>query len=159
MEGVCPRFSLDYLPKEEHPYSLVSRKIEFNGRMVTVFSDTQGDSSSHHCSNLRMTDGRCSIHDKRPFSCDFELTRFLHYSQTPKALVITKLYGRGHAMLRSDGERGARCEMLPETKESRTDTIRKLERLKDWCVHFKLKTKVPALLKWAKSNPNGAVIL
>jgi len=152
----CGRFSLDYLPKplEAHPYRLTKRTVEFNGSNILIYSDAQDDHTNHHCRNVK-DDGRCDIHGEHPFSCDFELIRFLRYSSAAHANILTqKLYGRAHAMLQVDGEtRGAKCEMLPSTDETAKDVARKLKRLKMWCEHFNLKHKVDAIIAYVESYP------
>lgn len=152
----CSRFSLDYLPRdlEPHPYRLTRRTVEFNGNDIVIFSDGQDDHSNHHCRNVK-DDGRCDIHGKHPFSCDFELIRFLRSSSDDRVNNLTqKLYGRAHAMLRVDGEtRGAMCEMLPPDDETAAEVARKLKRLKLWCEHFQLKHKVDAIIKYVESYP------
>lgn len=153
--GCCPRFSLDYLPREKRPYKMKPRDIWINGHRYTIYSDMQDDRRGEHfCRNLNMTNGRCGVHESNPFSCDFELIRF-HISQTegPRPnQMTTRLFGRGWNMLRVDDERGAKCSMLPITDESRKETIRKLKRLKQWCEYFELEHKVDTILSWAKSN-------
>lgn len=157
--GCCPTFSLDYLPSEKRPDNVQERFVLFNGRAVRILSDTQEGRTEHHCGNLNMSTGRCGVHGKHPFSCDFELIRFLHsHSPSASARMLTKLFGRGHAMLRVDGERGALCGITEPTPESRDDAIRKLERLLQWANHFHLPTRIPYILAWARdpvasSNP------
>jgi hypothetical protein len=43
-------------------------------------------------------------------------------------------------MQRVDKGRGAKCEMLPATKESCEEVVRKLERLKLWANYFDVET-------------------
>lgn len=157
--GCCPTFSLDYLPDEEHPYDLEERYVEVNGRHVRIMSDTQRDREEHHCANLRMSDGRCSIHGKQPFSCDFELIRFLHSHNAGSVRMLTKLFGRGHAMLRVDGERGALCSITPTSIEARDDAVSKLRRLAQWCDHFHVKHRVQYIIEWAMQLPEEPLVL
>jgi Fe-S-cluster containining protein len=149
--GCCPRFSLDYLPTEIFPTGTVKRQIDFNGKKIAIISDMQRDHNNHHCRHLNMTDGRCAIHDERPFSCDFELIRFLHIgNKYPYSNITQMLFTRGWNMLRTDGERGALCEMLPITIETINDVIHKFERLKEWCIYFGLKNKCDKVIDYAK---------
>lgn len=158
--GCCPTFSLDYLPEEQHPYRLRARLVEFDGRHVVIMSDQQATRTEHHCRNLNMSNGRCGIHGKQPFSCDFELIRFLHpQAETAPTRMLTRLFGRGHAMLRVDDHRGALCEITPATPESRDDTIRKLLRLAQWCDHFGVAHRVGYIVEWARTSPQQPLIL
>lgn len=158
----CSRFSLDYLPKEiePHPYRLSKRIVEFDGRDIPIWSDAQDDHDNYHCRNVD-TDGRCEIHGVHPFSCDFELIRFLRFASDSRRNQLTqKLYGRSHAMLRVDKEtRGAMCTMTPPTNESAADVVRKLKRLRLWCEHFGLKHKVDAIIEYADVGRPRAVSL
>lgn len=155
--GCCPRFSLDYLPTEVHPGTAVLRTVEFNGYAVPIMSDLQDDHTSDRCRNLNPADGRCNIHSYRPFSCDFELIRFMARPGT--AHMSQRLFSRGWNMKRTDGGRGAKCEMLPADPETIADVIRKLGRLTDWAQHFGIMTRVPLIIDWIdqiKDNPGAA---
>lgn len=148
--GCCPRFSLDYLPVETRPYDMPFRTVNFNGADIKLYSDLQNDHENHHCKNLIHENGRCGVHGKQPFSCDFELIRAIHHQD--RTILTQKLFGRGWAFLRTDGERGARCEMTPVTKETVDDVIRKLNRLKQWAEHFGVDHCLDAVIQWAKSG-------
>jgi hypothetical protein len=152
--GCCPRFSLDYLPSNNNlPYPLKRRVIEFDGHDVSILSDMQEDHKNHHCRNLEMSDGRCKIHKKRPFSCDFELIRpsIFEDKNTPN-MITSRLFGRGWNMLRIDGKRGALCVMTPITDASIEDVIRKIKILNEWCSHFGLAdNKCNSILRWIDS--------
>lgn len=153
--GCCPRFSLDYLPTEERPASLTKRWVTFGGREVLVYSDLQNDGSAHFCKHLNLETGRCMEYRLRPFSCDFELIRFI---QRRRYITIAsqQLFGRGWAMKRVDAGRGARCSMAPVSDESLAETIRKFRRLATWADHFQITTKVPDVINWCKSGPHAA---
>lgn len=151
--GCCPRFSLDYLPDEAHPKDVNPRTVFFNGGEYEVFSIRQDEHKDHHCKFLAKDDhGKCKIHPTRPFSCDFELIRFFMSSTVAKPNVIRQApYGRGWNLLRIDGARGAMCVPGHRTKESIVETIRKLERLEDWCNYFGLENRCSDIIKWAKT--------
>lgn len=152
--GCCPRFSLDYLPGEAKPYDLKSRWVDFNGHRVKIWSDLQGDHNRHHCRNLR-TDGRCGIHGKHPFSCDFELIRASISHVGNGNGLSQRLFGRGHSFLRVDDGRGALCEMTPPDGASVGEVVRKLERLRRWTNHFGLRTVLDDVIVWAKTGPHA----
>jgi hypothetical protein len=103
----CPRFSLDYLPDEKHPYLLAVREVIFNHEKITIYSDLQKEHTNYHCKNLIQENARCRIHETRPFSCDFELIRPLIFqsSNTPNA-ITQRLFGRGWSMMKVDERRG-----------------------------------------------------
>lgn len=149
--GCCPKFSLDYLPEESHPYPLTARQVLFNSREITIWSDLQLENKSNRCNNLQWDNGRCGIHGKQPFSCDFELIRFM--VRDDKNHVTQRLFGRGWNMKRTDGGRGAYCTITEADEVSRADCVRKLNRLKQWTDHFQLQTKLPEVIKWAENVP------
>lgn len=154
--GCCPRFSLDYLPDETRPDNTTARMIDFNGYQVEIFSDLQNDHRSDRCRNL-MDDGRCGIHPVRPFSCDFELIRFM--ARPGAAHMNQRLFSRGWNMKRTDGGRGALCRMLPPTEETVADVIRKLGRLSQWADHFGITTRAGLITDWIeqiKDDPDSA---
>ncbi len=151
--GCCPRFSLDFLPGEDRPNVAKEREVFFDGKGLKLFSDMQDDHTSIKCRNLNWDDGRCGIYTHRPFSCDFELIRFLVSGDPSKRKnqMTQKLFGRGWNMLRVDKERGALCEMTPITKHSISEVVRKLTRLKQWTDYFGVvDTKVPKVLEWVQ---------
>lgn len=147
--GCCPRFSLDYLPKEDYPEHTEIREIEFNGKIYLLRSDLQKDNKRHFCRHLNK-EGRCNIYSVRPFTCEFELIRTLVFSTKPN-IILTRLYGRGWNMLRIDGERGALCTITPITEASFNNSIGKLKRLQMWSDYFEIETKIPDVLNWAES--------
>lgn len=157
--GCCTRFSLDYLPSEELPYEMPLRAVEFNNTEILLYSDTQRDADAYYCENLNKESGRCSIHGRHPFSCDFELIRFTHFLTTSKARVTTRLYGRGWNMMRVDNVRGALCTVTPPTFASLYDTIRKLKRLAEWCEHFGLEHHIQDIIKWGETRPTSPLII
>lgn len=171
----CKAYSLDYLPEpmETHPYPLQKRLIHFNGRRVPIWSDLNQDHGDYYCRNVNKENGRCMIHTKHAFSCDFELTRFLQFAANPPResengqffkkpevpnRLTTKLYGRGHAMLRVDGKRGSLCETLPPSDEHAADVTRKLKRLRQWCEYFGLPHKLDRIIEYTGSGPHNRPI-
>lgn len=156
--GCCPRFSLDYLPTERRPeFDLghITREVEFNGATFKIISDMQQDHKSPKCRNVNWDDGRCGIHGLQPFSCDFEVLRFLEMSNPDRPNALTsKLFGRGWAMMRVDGVRGALCEMTPADEESVRDNLRKLKRLREWVEYFGLSHRLNPIIEWVASGPH-----
>jgi Fe-S-cluster containining protein len=153
--GCCPRFSLDYLPQDMEPWpkrlKLQPRFIKINDFEMPIYSDLQLENKDWHCKNVNKSDGRCMVHGRHPFSCDFELIRFLEFHDPDHPNALTqKLFGRGWALLRVDGERGARCDMLPVTDYTKSEVVRKLRRLQMWCDYFAVKNKVDAIVDWVR---------
>lgn len=160
--GCCPTFSLDYLPEElleSSPLlSLDERKIKFNRIEYKIFSDLQSDNISHHCKYVDEENGRCVIHGNQPFSCDFELIRIIQH--TDHNLLIQKLFGRGWALTRIDGRKGALCELLPPSDFSVSEVVRKLNRLQKWMNYFELSyTYIPEILTLIEKGLYEQVIL
>ena len=151
--GCCFKFDLLYLPSENHPYALSPITFNLNGISRVLYVDLQKNNPSFKCRNLNMQNGRCNIHGRHPFSCDFELIRFIH--QEERNFVRTQLFGRGWNMLRVDGQRGALCEIIPLTDEIHGEIHRKLNRLKEWADYFKIDTHMRTILDWVESGPHG----
>lgn len=153
--GCCPKFSLDYLPTERKPPGVTARTVMFNGHPVTVYSDMQLGNRGDRCRNLQV-DGRCGIYLVRPFSCDFELIRMMPTGERARRLS-QQLFSRGWNMKRTDGGRGAKCEMTPPDEYTVSEVLRKLTRLEDWARHFGLATRVPQIMTWvAEIDPANA---
>ena len=154
--GCCLKFSLDYFEGErwEKFKKLYPEKVSrFEKRTVdgvTVWTDWQKDNSSRWCRNLDMKDGRCGIHKSNPFSCEFELIKFMDKSS--KTTLIKKLFGRGWQFERVDGGKGALCEMLPFDKTKIERDVELLEELDSYGDRFKIKTKLKRVVTFLKRN-------
>lgn len=158
--GCCPTFTLDYLPHEPHPYPLEERTVEVDGRSVTVHSDTQADRRSEpRCRNLQHHDGRCAIHGRQPFSCDFELlaTERIAPQHGGGWRLTTRLFRRGWAMRRTDGGVGNACELTRPTLDDVADVDRRLARLEEWAAHFGIPTRLPIVRDWIEAVADDAL--
>jgi hypothetical protein len=147
--GCCPAFTLDYINPCDFPYELTERMIRFNNLELPVYTDFQKNNAGHFCRNLNLYDGRCTIYKFRPFSCEFELIKFIRMEN--KVIITQKLYARGWAMKTVDGKKGAKCEMLIPTEETASLVIKKLEKLNCWAEYFKIETKITKIINWIKS--------
>lgn len=153
--GCCSAFSLDYIrPDEKLPMGVLFRIVNFDGRQIPIYSDLQTTNRTSYCRHLDRGSGLCGIHGRHPFSCDFELLRFLHFPE--KASLLTKQYGRSWNMLRVDGRRGALCEIIPMEPQHLYETYRKLLRLKRWTEHFGLETCIDLVLEYVKTGPHAS---
>lgn len=154
--GCCSqRFTLDWLPFEARPKDHPGKEkmVAVNDKEYPIFSYDQGDHSLPYCKNLSQTTGYCGIHGEHPFSCDFELIRFISGDKLPVHRLNHQKFGRGWNMKRIDGERGALCEFIEGvTPESRADIIRKLKRLKVWADYFEVQTKMDTIIAWSESD-------
>lgn len=113
----------------------------FKERIVdnqVFMSDLQDDHTNHHCRNLNMENGRCMIHGSNPFSCEFELMKIQTmgiYKYVKgfenHAVVIKKLFGRGWALTKIDGTKGAICKMIDFNYEKFLRDIELLKELRE----------------------------
>jgi len=144
----CPVFSLDYIPGENKPENTTIREVIFNGKKKEIYSITQEDNKNHHCTFVDMQNGRCANHPTRPFSCDFELIRFLEYKHHFR--ITVQPFGRAWALTKVDGSKGAACIIDKEpSKEASKDVLRKLNRLKEWLLFFDLPVdRIDAIFKY-----------
>lgn len=145
--GCCSKFTLDYFegkrwdlfkktyPKQVHKFE--KRKVNKS----IVYSNFQRNNESKKCEYLNLKNARCKIHKSNPFSCEFELNKFLIREE--KSYLMNKLFGRGWAMMRVDGKRGALCEMKPFNFEKYQTDIKLLVELRNIAVSFG--EKVPLL--------------
>lgn len=156
--GCCPKFSLDYLPNEKGSVALKQRLIEINGHSLLIYSDRQLENHDHFCRHLNRKTGRCGIYETRPFSCDFELIRFIVPRIGPIHLT-QKLFGRGWAMRRVDGGRGAKCQMLAADDYWRHELIRKLDRLVQWADYFAISTCLYEIISWVRAGPHDCPLI
>lgn len=151
--GCCQKFSLDYFEGErwerfkKHYPHLVSKfkKREING--ATVWTNAQENNKTEKCEFLDLSNGRCNIHESNPFSCEFELNKFVVKGE--KTYLMNKLFGRGWNMLRIDGERGALCTMKPFNLKKYLRDIELLKELLD--IVKQMKQKAPNLKQVIKT--------
>lgn len=148
--GCCPRFSLVYLPQEDRPYDMPEKSYSFNGNQVVFREDSQTDHNDHYCRNLKKDDGRCGIHGKQPFSCDFELIRIV--ASKERSWVGTRLFGRGWAFKTVDGGKGAKCTITEVDDSSRSDVLRKLRRLRQWMDYCGIKNSLQQVIAHGSSS-------
>jgi len=157
--GCCPRFSLDYFEgsqrwedfKKQYPDQVKHfTRREVDG--VAIWSDLQKDHDDYHCKHLNKEDGRCGIHKANPFSCEFELNKFITFKEKKKSILINKLFGRGWNLKRIDGERGALCEMLPYKHEKTVRDVELLEELEWISDRFGVVTKLTPITKFIREN-------
>lgn len=146
----CGSFSLDYLPDESPTSEAAPRVVQVNGNVYLVKSDRQADVGDRWCRNLDKTNGRCLVYDLRPMACDFELIRFLVY--TDKVILTQKLYGRAWAMTRLNGSKGTCCEMLSPSGSAADEVLRKLSRLEEWADLFQIPTRISAIKLWIRNG-------
>lgn len=155
----CLGFSLDYLPGEPKPETAVKREIQFNQQHKVIHSVLQTDNPNHHCVFVDMKNGQCLNYPKRPFSCDFELVRFLEYKKHFR--LTQRPFGRAWALTRIDGSKGVACIIdSSPSKEASEDALRKLNRLRDYMIYFDLPTdRIDAIFKYKYQLYRGRTIV
>lgn len=151
--GCCFKFSLNFLPTDPHPDSpfIKERLFVVNGVEKPLLVDRQDDHEDHFCRHLVKSTGRCGIHGSHPMSCRFELIRFT--TQPHRVDIGTRLFGRGWSYVRSSGQIGAQCDILPPSEKHRDSAVEKLEQLLQWSDYWELKTHLPRIIEWVSSGP------
>lgn len=157
-EGCCPKFSLDYF--EGYRWKKFKRLYPEEAKFftertvngITVYSDMQKDNESKYCRHLDMEKGLCGIHESNPFTCEFELMRFVTTESKSSSILINKLFGRGWNLTRIDGEKGALCEMKDFDYDKLIRDIELLEELNEIGKMWKMYTKLPRVIKYLKDN-------
>jgi hypothetical protein len=151
----CPSFTLDYLPSEapfDRVHGLEPFEVEFNQKRIPLFR-FWNDPKAKFCAHLNMETARCTIHEVNPLSCSFEIMRFLVSEDQARFLV--RYFGRSWAMLRIDGERGARCGLEPWNNNIQDSHIRQIKRLRNWMRHFGLNPRrTYELQDWIETGPH-----
>lgn len=155
----CPVFSLDYLPEEPRPEIAIPREIHLNETKKRIWSVLQTENQNHHCLFVDMKNARCLNHPKRPFSCDFELVRFLQYKNHFR--LTQQPFGRAWALTKVDGSEGAACIIdSSPSKEASEDALRKLNRLRDWMIYFGLPVdRIDAIFKYKHQLYRGRALV
>lgn len=155
--GCCQKFSLDYfegerweLFKKTYPH-LVSSFEKRTVQGATVFTDWQKENESHYCKHLDLSNGRCKIHDASPFTCEFELIKFLG-SEKSGTRLIKRLYGRGWNLTRVDGQKGALCEMIPFNPSKIERDLHLLRELSGYARRIGIRTKLPLVCNFIAIN-------
>lgn len=160
--GCCFKFSLLWIPDEGQPNDNVFRAEKhylFNGKRIKFYEDDQANNEDKYCKHLQKEDGRCGIHGKHPFACDFELIKILH-KKNDRTWVGTKLFGRGHAYKAVDGVKGAKCTITPTDDASISDVLRKLNRLKQWMDYCGIDNTLAQVISHGQSSDwNTALII
>ena len=146
----CLRFSLDYLPFEQHPdIPLVERSV-MGKKVLSYFQEFSKE--KYHC-DFVTDEGACDIYLTRPLSCDFELIRFKDVKSRNQTHIGVYHYGRAWSLKRIDQGRGALCRMTSESPEGLNESIRKLKRLKAWIDYFEVPTRIDEIIDSLEKHP------
>lgn len=152
----CPKFSLDYFPggrwekfKIRYPGKLkLFEKRTLNG--VQIYSNFQVDNKFYFCRFLNLTTGKCTIQDYKPFSCKFEIIKVSKLKDG--AILIKKKFSRGWNLKRLDGQRGARCKILPFNYLEFLEDINLLCELNEIGNQFRVKTKLISIINFLRKS-------
>lgn len=149
--GCCYRFSLDYFSENDGPEKKVERTLSVNGKSIPVWSYMQEPTEDkHHCDFLNKDNGRCSIHTVNPFSCKMEPIKLFDMKNT--IYLSKRPFGRGWAMKKADGTKGALCEFHDDRIHEDFDSdIRILEQLSSIAFSLDLKTVLPQAISYIKT--------
>ncbi len=173
--GCCLPFTLDWIDDDPPPAAMKAerREVDFytvepNTTRPTVLTVKQDPDTQTKCINVTK-DGFCAIHPMapenagitttNPLSCDIPLLTFVvrMNAKPTSASIVHKPFGRGWAMTRLSGEKGADCQFQRATDLAswRAGALRvteKLERLLLWTEHFGLKTWLPEILNLVSAS-------
>lgn len=148
----CMRCSLVW----DHPSELARTRVDFiiNGVTQSFYTDDQIDSSDRYCRHLQKPEGRCGIYLDRPLPCRFELFKFIHVTSRNVVRAMVKLPGRNWTLMKTDGNRGALCKIIPYDKELTATHIRDLRIIKGWMDGFQIANDCDAVIKFLESGPH-----
>lgn len=152
--GACCRaYTQDWLPEEKYPDDAFVRTISMNDKKYEIVSSIPFK-GAFWCKYLDGVTGKCNIYPIRPLTCEFELLR-ASVAEAGQNYLTTRLYGRGWALTRIDGAKGALCKIQSATSESVQNTIHRLLRLQKWMDYFELdSSRIDDILEWI----NGSII-
>lgn len=161
--GCCFKFSLLWIPEESKPnnhytHNPEPKRYSFNGKDKLFLEDDQSGNDDKYCKHLQKEDGRCGIHGKHPFACDFELIKILH-KKNDRTWVGTKLFGRGWNYKAVDGIKGAKCAITPVNDESVNDVLRKLNRLKQWMDYCGIENTLAQVIEHGQSSSRNVALI
>jgi len=157
----CYKFTLDYLPHEPRPmnHHMEERLVSVSGKVYKVVSDLQDDrKGKHFCRHVKQEDGRCSVHGWHPFSCDFEVLRFLTRKEGSLNVLTNMCFTRGWKMTKVDGTRGILCSMSDFTRDAIPSAVHKLNRLKEWMEYFEVPHKLDKIIAWVECGPHDKAL-
>ena len=135
--GCCRAFSMDFNMAEFERFSVVypalikqfrTREIVINGTRQVYYSNLHTAQARYraklYCAFLD-TQGRCTIHDYSPFTCQFELNKLQFFPKRDRAILGKKVYRNGWRYQRVDGGRGALCEMIAVSAQTVATVLRR----------------------------------
>jgi len=152
----CPKFSLDYFPGprwEEFKSSYPDKLKFFKERVidgVQIYTDFQRDNDAYFCRFLNLTTGKCTIHNYNPFSCNFEINKVSKLKDG--AILIKKKFSRGWNLRCLNGQKGARCKILPFNYLEFLEDINLLCELNEIGNQFGIKTKLIPIINFLREG-------
>lgn len=163
--GCCPHFTLEYLPHdvpEGKSDQAFTRHVSIDGTSVQYIelrNPAQQVYNRKFCGFLETQDpdriGMCNLHPARPYSCHIEPIK-LHVVKNV-GYIHKRPFGRGWAMQRVTGEKGALCEferqpLTPKAiEQGYTNDIPALLRLQAWVDHLGIDTYLPDIIAQVES--------
>ncbi len=152
----CPKFSLDYFPgprwegfKSSYPDKLkFLKKRVLDG--VEIYTDFQRGNSTYFCRFLNLTTGKCKVHKYNPFSCKFEIIKVSKLKDG--AILIKKKFSRGWNLRCLNGEKGARCKILPFNYLEFLEDLNLLRELNEISTQFGIKTKLLPIINFLEGD-------
>ena len=97
-----------------------------------------------------MTDGRCAIHQANPLSCELELIKLTKIKG--QHTLTKRLFGRGRGFMRVDGERGAKCKMIPFDPQKIKRDIYLIEEMIELAQRLKVETKLVNVVRFLERH-------
>lgn len=148
----CMRCSLVW--DEPSSYAAERALFSVNGVVQEFYQDAQEDNADRYCKHLVKPAGRCGIYLDRPLPCRFELFKFVHGVSASTARAMVRLPGRAWNLTRTDGKKGALCEIIPYDEELTKTHIRDLRIIKKWMDGFNIENDCDTVLKYLETGPH-----
>lgn len=137
------------------PHATSELMVTINGISERFYTDLQEDNTGDKCKHLSRENGRCGIYHHRPLPCRLELFKFVHITAANIARALVRLPGRNWQLLRIDGERGAKCEIIPYDPELTKTHVADLLILKRWMKTFGIANDVDSVVEYLRTGPHS----
>ena len=148
----CMRCSLVWFTPPENLPHIEKTRIQIGHAFRDVWIDYQMDHNSHFCRYLDPVSGRCTIYEERPFACQLELFKFMHYVSRGTAYARVTLPGRGWNLTKVDGERGALCTINKHDPAQTKDIIQLLHQLAKFMQMFGIANDIEQMTNFLKKG-------
>lgn len=131
--GACCNlvYTKDWLPTQPHPKDVIMRQVSVDGHRFPILTHVD---DTRPCGYID-SQSRCTIHTMNPLACRLPLCHMMLFRD--RYVLTTRIYGRGWALTRGNGVKGALCKL--ETTNAVPHLVKLFEELFLYADHYKVK--------------------